>query len=138
MNPGDYPLVDGGEDGYIEERAWVPVAFAATGEEAVQWLVDRHDYAMDALKENGMTLVPTGKRSWHIQSACAICDGTGADEYSYEGPVPIRPFPACEWCKGTGEQDPDGDFFRWEKCGPDTPGAVEFWDLEAVEVEVRS
>lgn len=129
----DYPLIDGGEDGYIEERAWVPVAFAATGEEAVQWITSRHDYCVDALAEDGMKLVATGNRSWHVQSACAMCDGTGADEYSYEGPVPVCPFPACEWCGGTGEQSPDADFVSWEKCEPGTPGAVEFWDLEVTE-----
>lgn len=133
MSEPDYPLVDGGEDGYIEERCWVPVALAATPEEAVKWVYDRHDYCTDVLAEDGLELVATGTRSWHVQSPCPVCDGTGADEYGYAGPVPVRPFPACETCGGSGEQNPDADFFSWEKCEPTVPGAAEFWDLEVTD-----
>jgi hypothetical protein len=144
-----YPLLDAPEDGAIEERAWVPVAVASSPGDAVAWLRREFPEFTDPIHDDRQTLVPTGRRSWHVEDPCGPCNGTGCDGvWRYQGqpdfaagppilvsaPPIIGPDPPCETCSGTGEQSFDrGDVISWTKCAPDVPGAVEFWDLEVVE-----
>jgi hypothetical protein len=132
--PPPYPLIDGYDEGYIEDHAWVPVAHAATPEAAETWLRRMCPEEVEALEDSAQTIRATGERAWHREAGCSACEGTGADEYSYPGDVPIQPFPACESCLGTGAQSPGSDYFAWESCKPDSPGAVEFWRMEVEDV----
>jgi hypothetical protein len=130
-----YALLDAPEDGGIEEWGWVPADWAETPEAAVAWFLDQCPEAIEGLDDD-MVLIATGETSWHRMSPCLDCEGTGADEYSYPGDVPIRPFPACTTCNGTGEQAEDADYIAWKACKPDDDGAVEFWTLQVVEREI--
>jgi hypothetical protein len=120
-----YPLLDAPEDGAIEEYGWVPKQVAATPEEAVAWFVSQVGYAAEWINDEGLTLAATGTTSWHRQSPCLRCEGSG-------GTIAARPN-ACPSCNGTGEQRDDGDYISWEPCEATAEGAVEFWDLQVIE-----
>lgn len=130
--PPEYPLGDAWEDGGIEEHAWVPVAMAATPEAAVRALAasDWSD-CVHQLEQDGMKVIATGERSWHRVSDCSGCDGEGEDPRVVGDP--FGPRPACEACGGDGVQSNDGGGIAWTACNADTPGAVEFWDLEVTD-----
>ncbi len=128
----DYPLIDGAPDDIIEERAWVPVAHAATPPQAEAWLRRIASDAVSYLADDGQTIRATGERAWMCEAPCSTCEGSGADEYGYQGDIPMQPFPACETCGGDGEQH-DDEYIRWEDCRPDTEGAAEFWKIEVVD-----
>ncbi len=138
-SPG-YPLGDAPEDGGIETFGWVPTDWAETPNMAPAWFRAHWPEALEGLDENGFDLVPTGDRVWMRQSPCLVCEGTGAGprprlDGRWMGPVVCGPREACESCDGDGEQHEGGDYIAWQNCGADDEGAVEFWQLEAVERE---
>lgn len=131
-------LVDAPEDGYIEERGWVPVAFAPTPEDAI-----RIAYAEEVVGDfNSLRLVVTG-RSWHRRDpAVRALDGTAwyvAEEEPCEqcsgsgkAPEPECAYAdgACDRCWGVGRSGYVSDYEPWAKCEPTDEGAVEWWNLE--------
>jgi hypothetical protein len=130
-----YPLVDAYLDGGIDEWGWVAVVHAATAEEAVEYFRNRWPEALEVLNdEPHLELVATGETSWHRQSPCLTCEGSGAGSRprleGWLSPVVVGPREPCATCDGSGEQRDDGDGIAWEPCRPEDEGAVEFWDLQ--------
>lgn len=109
-------LMDSPEDFGVEEHGWVPVEFAATPEEAVKRLTDD---------------VPPYDDDFEYR-----CDGTK----SWQRPTAIAEDNGTWFVPGKGGHDlydeQEGEWWEycpWEPCEPDAEGAVEFWDIEAVE-----
>lgn len=111
------PLTDSPEDGFVEERGWIPLGLAATPEEAIEVLRDAYPEF-----ERNQKLVVTG-RSFHrpdphvgTEGHYFILDPDGTEtHHGYTG----------HW----------SEWVTWQACGPDDERAVECWDIEVQDDE---
>lgn len=117
-------LVDSPLDGIAEELGWVPVAMADTPEKAVEVMTRE---------------IPTEEATHHYIA-------TGARSFHRPAPFHYARLDDGLWfCfEEGGPEEHDGragvarEYLPWEKCSADTPGAVEFWDIELAEREAPS
>ena len=106
--PGPFKiLVDAPEDGCAEECCWVPVAYAATEEEAIALAK-----AEGVLWGDELTLVPQGKEWWRRDPAYKPTDyGAWRNE----------------------KEDITADFEPWLPCSKYAKTGIEVWRLEVTD-----
>jgi hypothetical protein len=112
-------LMDSPGDFGCEERGWVPVEFAATAEEAVKRIAQD----VELFDPDNFEYRADGSKSWHRPLAIAqedndtwfVPEKTGSEEYE-------------------GQKGEWWEYCPWDECEPDDEGAVEFWNIEVVEV----
>lgn len=99
-------LIDGPEDGVIEEQAWVQVTEATPDPAAAIRYLEKY-LPSDDLEEGETYRVPVTppalQRSWHRPDA----DDEAWERFQY-------------------------DWSPWSACKSDDEGAVEFWNIEVV------
>jgi hypothetical protein len=113
-------LVDEPEEGSIDSTGWLPLDAAATPDEAAVELRDRYEETggyVEGWDEDGLTLRCAGTE-WLIPTL-EVYDGDDVGELRGADAVRVA-----------GERGLDE--LRFDRCAPDTPGALEWWAVELV------
>ena len=134
-------LVDAPDDGYIEDRGWVPVQFAATPDEAIATVRRELVIEPDAVIE-------VAGREWHRRQPDVTqrveddfwwrSDGDPCEACSGSGKEPEDPDEQCDECRGYGTDGYALDYEPWERCEQGTEGAVEMWVVERLDPDAAA